>query len=279
MALAAGTLNVSGLLALGSGPQFDDGGTLRLADASHVAAATLDVVSASVVSLDATSSVSVGTTQSVAGAVLVGAGATLDGAGGTIEGNVVDDGTLLAVSQLPGTLALGPTITGTLGGDGVVPIEYQLVVGNAAGFSGAFNLDPGAELTIGSGGIPLASIAMLNATVDLQSVGVAAPVYDAATGQLSVDGSVLNVGTGLSQYDFTTTSDGTGGVLVVDHPYRQLGRRRHHRGRQLEQRGALADRRGAARRHHRRDRRQPVREQLHRHGQRAGRRGRGPRAR
>ena len=202
-------------------------GTLALSGGSTLAAATLDLLADSRLSLDATSGLVVGGAGFTAGAVAVAAGRTLLAPSGTIAGNLVLEGVLDASFPFagyadPGT---GLTIEGTLGGAGSIDVPSdpgtpgRIVLGSATGFTGRVDLGAGTDLVLLAGDLAAAPLLFLDATLDLRGQTYDAavePSYDAPSGLLTIGASTLDVGTGLSAGWFAVTADPAGGTAVTE---------------------------------------------------------------
>ena len=246
------TLTVAGGLTLGEaiGVQGDlnffDGanGVLDVAAGSRVSASGLDLASdplTSTVSVDAGGAVVIGAAAAVAGAVAVGSGATLAASDGMLQANVVLNGVL---AEQPGDGGAGLLdITGSLTGQGAIRVtdvsfvsefgSQQLggtvELADGAGFAGSITLDSGSALVLDGTGTPTGRISAAYfpqsspfasgaATVDLKALAYEAfnvPLYNAATGLLTVGGVTLDVGLGQSSGDFTTQNEGGGTDLLI----------------------------------------------------------------
>jgi hypothetical protein len=179
-------------------------GTLDVTGGSEVAAASLQIVNTSTLSVDSLSAVVIGSAASVAGAVAVGVGSTASLEAATLQGNLALAGTL-DVAENPAAVSpgTGADITGALTGGGSVLIGsgYSLEVGSASGFSG--------------------TISMVGGTLDLSGLafgGGLTPTYNAATGFVTLGADTLSVGTGLPANAFSAVSDGHGGTDLVETP-------------------------------------------------------------
>jgi hypothetical protein len=232
---AGGRLAVSGPLNVGfdatKTSDTEGIGSLIATGGGVVTAAMLDVVNTSMVEVDGSSGIVVGSGSSVPGAVAVEKGATLALEAATVSANVVDDG-LLAAYLNPSAAAYsagsGPVITGTLSGDGGVAISggYTLDVGNAAGFTGAILIASGGTLRINAGAAPTGYIDMAGGTLDLRGLSFASGPTIGYTGStLTVGGESIDVGSGFSLTRFAVSADGAGGTQVTLTPCYAAGTR------------------------------------------------------
>lgn len=197
-------------------------GSLAAAGGGIVSTPSLDVVNGSVVQVDSLSSIAIGGAPTVAGALAIGSGGTVALEAAKVTANVVDNGILTALLN-PNAASLsagtGPVISGTLSGGGSVHVGtgYTMEVGNAAGFAGSVTIDHGGTLRLDAGGAPTGPISMKEGTLDLRGLAFSGSQALAYAGSmLSVDGTTLDVGTGLSVQDFTTSKDATGGTIIVE---------------------------------------------------------------
>ncbi len=191
----------------------------------------LDAVSTVVVS--GTGMIVLGTAAGVAGAVVVGGDGTITASSGAVQADMVLNGLLI---ETPGASGAGDlVITGSLTGQGTIdaaaasftvltgfdntPSTYTdtatVEVGTASGFTGGIALHDATLIldTATTGGTITGG-----GTVDLRGLAYesyAVPLYDAATGILSVGGETLDVGLGHATGDFTTQYDGTAGTDVL----------------------------------------------------------------
>ncbi len=208
------TLGVTGEIALGEGGST---GVLDLGGGSAVTAAALALGTGSGVTLlDGYSGVVLGDGGPMqGGAVVIGSGALLSGTDGSVVGSMVLDGALAVGAG--GTLMLN----GVLSGDGTAAVSSgaDLVAVSAPTFTGSVALAPGATLTLEFQDAPQATLAMDQATVDLQGIAWGnglAVTYDATSGLLTLGSATLDVGAGAAARDFAVTSDGTGGTLLTE---------------------------------------------------------------
>jgi hypothetical protein len=228
--IAGGTLSVQDTLALGAfapGRTAEATGTLALTDGAVASARVLTLSPGSALSLDGTSSLTVGSGGGTAGAgtILVAGTGTLDVTGtAALTGALLDQGVVdLGATSVSGVgFASGPTLAGALSGIGALTVASDAELGSAAGFSGALDILGTATLTVEGGAAPGGTVSFdvlgypSPAVLDLRGVpwrGDAA-AYDAGSGLLSVGATTLDVGAGLQQTEFAAAPDGFGGTEV-----------------------------------------------------------------
>ncbi len=222
----------------GTGGDTSQGGlgTLTFDEASSGTATSMAVVNGSYVTLDSTSSLTLGTEAAVAGAVAVGPDGLLVGDIGTVAVDVVDDGTLDVVDWSGGTRT-DPgdfLIGGSLSGAGSVTVSGTLEVGDASAFAGSVAIDKGGLLVLDSGDMASAAITPLGGTATIEVLGQAldttafVPTYDSVSGLLVFGDAggtaTLDVGLGHQLTDFSLSSTGTG-TLVTEAPCFAAGTR------------------------------------------------------
>ncbi len=199
-------------------------GTVAASGGADITAGSLNVIDGSVLNVDAQSSVVIGSGPAVAGAVAIGSGAAASLEWATVGANVVDNGAISAqVNPAASTLAVGtgPVINGTLSGTGSLLIGggYTMQITNAGGFAGNVTIAPGGTLKLEAAAAPSGPIHMAGGTLDLTGLayGTGQPLaYDPTSGDLTIGGMTLNVGTGLTLAHFKDALDSGTGTLVTE---------------------------------------------------------------
>ena len=167
-------------------------GTLLLSGASTVKATTIELLNGSLLSLDATSTVMIGSASAEAGAIAVAADRLLLADIATIDANLDDTGTF-DVAAFKGIAGGGPgdvRVSGSLTGTGDVFVTGTLGLGSASGFAGTIAIVGGGELILNAGDMANALVAASSGTVSIDVVGQAfdstgfSPTYDASSGLL-----------------------------------------------------------------------------------------------
>lgn len=242
---AGGTLAIAGSLTLGidqkAGAGSFEGGnaSVSVGNASSISAAGLSLIAGSTVSVTGSGAVTLGGAAPVAGAVAIASGATLAAEYGTIDADVSLGGIFLEDTDLG--KPNGPTgnetqIEGTLSGNGALRVfddgatVSTLEIASAGSFTGTVTIQNGSELILDSGSMASALIdaQMIkvgptsdSVTVDLRGLAYAAynlPLYNAATGILTIGTATLDVGLGRSSSDFGTKPEpgsGTGTEVTI----------------------------------------------------------------
>ena len=203
-------------------------GTLEANYYGIITAGGLSLAGGSVVTLDSTSSVMLGTGTATGGAITVASDATLTATTGTIKADVIDAGTLtigtsLAVTgsfELDSTLTLGPAATlsvggafslgsggtldvaggvlvaGTLNGPAIVTLDGTATIDAVSGSPTVdFGADPATLVLHGAGqlGVSVNDMQLLVSTIDLASLSSAPTAGHAAGHIASYVGGVLDV--------------------------------------------------------------------------------------
>ena len=224
------SLNIGNDPGIGSSVATDPGGigTLALTGASEVTTTALAVQNGSVLTLDSSSSVVVGTATAEAGTVAIGPDGLLVADIATIGASVDDAGTLDVTTLADGSLG-SALVTGSLTGGGTVTVDGTLEVGNGSSFAGMISIAGGGELILDAGDMAGAVVAANGQTAtidvagqDFDSAGFT-PTYDTATGLLvfgdAASQSTLDVGAGLPLSDLLLSSDNSGtGTLITEAP-------------------------------------------------------------
>ncbi len=232
---AGGRLAVSGPLNVGFDATKTNNaegiGTLMATGGGIVTAGSLDVVNNSVVEVDRSSGIVVGSGGSVAGAIMTAKGGTLSLEAASVSANVVDDGLLTAYpnpNAAAFSVGIGPVITGILSGSGGVAVGngYTLEVGNAATFSGGIVIAAGGTLRIDAGTAPTGFISMSGGTLDLRALSFGSgPTLGYSGSTLTVGGDSIDVGPSLAASRFRVAKDAAGGTLVTEMPCYVAGTR------------------------------------------------------
>jgi hypothetical protein len=236
VSLAGGaTLSASGELDIGNDPAVfsavmtaDPGGvgSLLLGGASTVEANAIGVLNGSLLSLDATSTVILGSATAEAGTVAVGADGALEADIGTIAANVDDAGTLAVVAGVS-EVASDLRIAGSLTGVGTVSVTGTLQVSNATAFAGSVTIAGGGDLVLDAGGMAAATIAATGGTASIDVKGQSfatvgmLTIYNPVSGLLvfgdAASQSTLDFGPNLALGDFSVAADAGGtGTLVTE---------------------------------------------------------------
>jgi len=241
---ASGDVTTSATVALSGGSKLTDGstlfvgndpsgdsaggvGSLLLSGSSEIQAGTVFLLGGSLISLDTTSTVLVGSAPAVAGAVVIAAGQELGSDTATVDGNVADAGTL-AVSGSQGGTPGDLTVSGSLAGTGDVFVTGTLALANATGFAGTIAIVADGELILNAGDMPDAFVAASSGSVSIDVAGQDydptgfSPTYNAETGQLvfgdAESQSTLDFGPGRSLGAFSLAADGDGTLVTTEVP-------------------------------------------------------------